>query len=650
MTDSAQTKETFDQLVDSAIKAAHAYYTTGESIMPDSEYDTLIDEIISLKEQYPDWDDRGVTTKVASGAVAAGSVKHPTPMLSMGKQRDRDALAKFAPGMATLVEPKLDGMAVRASYVDGKMILAATRGDGLTGEDITLQVKRGVTGLPVSLGSKFTGDVRGEIYMSDVDFDQANDIRVASGKSAFANPRNATAGTLRDADPDLRIPLSFAAYDVVSDDLTDDSYRSQMDTVSSLGIQTAVQLVEGLADMPVLAALDELESQRPTLGFPIDGAVVKVDSISNRQSLGENSRVPRWAVAFKFAADTAVTTIRDIEMSVGRTGRIGFRFVVDPVFVGGATVTYATAHNAPWIVANDLRIGDRVWIYRSGDVIPRITTPIVADRTSDVVPWEPPTTCPQCGMPLDTSSVVWSCTTPSCSTVGRIVYAASRDCLDIEGLDTAIAEALVDSGMVSDISDLYGLTVEQLTSLHLAENRQVGAKVATKLISSIEASKQQPFHRVLTALGIRSTGRRMSAKLAEHFKTMKNLQAATVADITNIDSLGESKAKDIVAGLASMKDVIESLSNYGLTMSQVESTGPKPLAGGTYVVSGAVPGYTRTTIDERITELGGKVSSSVSKTTTALITNETDTSKAQKAAQLGVKIIDPAEFVAQIDG
>ncbi len=614
--------------------------------MSDEEYDQLIELIAS----HPEWDDRGVTSSVASGALGTSTVKHPTPMLSLGKQADKLALTKIAFGAKLIVEPKLDGMAVRVAYRNGNLELAATRGDGLSGEDITLQVRRGVNGLPTKLSSDFSGDVRGEIFMTDTDFDLANQVRTSSGKRAFMNPRNATAGTLRDSDPDLRIPLSFAAYDVESDELQDDSYQEQMKALSGIGIATACLLVDGLSDMDVLAGVDYLESVRPTLGFPIDGAVVKADSIAKRRELGSNSHVPRWAAAFKYAPDTARTVIRDIEVSVGRTGRLGFRFLVDPVEVGGTTVRYATAHNADWIVANDLRIGDTVWVYRAGDVIPRITTAIVEARTPAIVPWSPPASCPQCGDPLDKSSIIWRCTTPECSTVGRIVYFAERDCMDIEGLDEAISEALVEAGLVRDIADIYDLTVDQLANLSLSNNRQVGTKVAEKLIASIKASKQQPFNRVITALGIRSTGRSVGRWLASSFVNMDNLQRASVQDVAQIDKLGDVKATNIVNGLRDMASVIERLREHGVTMSQAEPTGDNlPLAGQTIVVSGVVPGYTRTSISERIVALGGTVSSSVSKNTTALVTSETTTSKAVKAAELGVRVIAPADFVAMID-
>lgn len=640
-------KQSFLEAVTRAKDAAHSYYTSDTMTMSDAEYDALLDAIEETRSAHPDWDDSGLTTQVAGGVAVDGDVRHPAPMLSMAKATTLDAITQMVAGKGYVVEPKLDGMAVRAEYVDGKLTLAATRGDGMTGEDITLQVRRGIRGLPTQLKMPFTGDIRGEIFMTDADFDEANARRVAGGKRAYVNPRNATSGALRDADPNLVAPMSFAAYDVAG---ASGSYRRTMAEIEALGIRTACNLVPDIGGKSLDEAVELLHQMRPTLGFPIDGAVVKLDSYAERERLGASSRAPRWAVAYKYPADTATTILRDIEISVGRTGRLGFRFVVDPVFVGGSTIQYATAHNADWIVEADLRIGDTVWVYRAGDVIPRITTADLTKRAPDSTPWEPPMECPQCGRVLDTSSVIWRCLSPECSVLGKIIYFCSRDCMDIEGIDTAISEALVSSGLVSTVADIYDLTVDDIANLSLGENRKVGNKVATKIMASIEASKSQPFNRVITALGIRSTGRSVGRWLAAAFVNMENLQMASVADIAQIDKLGDIKATNIVNGLRELADVIARLKAAGLSMEQAQQDNDLPLAGQTFVVSGAVPGYTRTTIAERIEALGGRASSSVSKDTTALITAETTTSKAMKAAQLGIRVIDPTDFVEMIDG
>ncbi|WP_432577617.1 helix-hairpin-helix domain-containing protein [Kineococcus arenarius] len=378
---------------------------------------------------------------------------------------------------------------------------------------------------------------------------------------------------------------------------------------------------------------------------------MKADSLATRRRLGQHTGSPRWALAYKYAPDTAVTTLREIEISVGRTGRLGFRAVLDPVSVGGTTITHVTMHNAPWITERDLRIGDEVWVYRAGDVIPRVTSANLAARPADAQPWVAPTHCPQCGEELDTTSLLWRCHTPSCSIAGALDYWASPDALDIDGIGDAVCVALAESGLATSVADLYDLTLAQWAALPLGvtktgATRTLGELNAAKVLEGLEASKQQPLNRVITGLGIRMTGRSVGRWLASRFGSMDALRAASVEELAAINKLGTIKAQHIADGLARLSPVIDRLAAHGLTMTVPDDGADKPLAGKTYVVSGAVPGYTRTTIAERIEALGGTASSSVSAKTTALVTAETDTAKARKAAQLGIPVIDPAIFAA----
>jgi DNA ligase (NAD+) len=410
---------------------------------------------------------------------------------------------------------------------------------------------------------------------------------------------------------------------------------------------------EGVED--VLAAIKAIEALRPTLGFPIDGSVLKIDSLATRRRLGQRTGSPRWALAYKYAPDTAVTTLRDIEISVGRTGRLGFRAVLDPVAVGGTTITYVTMHNAPWIIERDLRVGDQVWVYRAGDVIPRVTSANLGARSVNAQPWVAPTHCPQCGEELDTTSLLWRCHTPSCSIAGALDYWASSDALDIDGIGTVVCEALAETGLATSVADLYDLTLPQWATLPLGvtetgATRMLGELNAAKIVDGLQASKQQPLNRVITGLGIRMTGRSVGRWLASRFGSMDALRAASVEELAAINKLGTIKAQHIADGLIRLAPVIDRLAAHGLTMAVPSADGgdgaDKPLAGKTYVVSGAVPGYTRTTIAERIEALGGTASSSVSAKTTALVSAETDTAKARKAAQLGIPVIDPTAFAA----
>lgn len=646
-------RASFDEAVAAAQAAAAAYYDTGEATIPDADYDALVERIEAAKTAHPDWDDQGLTEQVAGGASAGGDVVHPEPMLSLGKTKTLADIEQFVARASSpiVVEVKLDGMAVRVEYVDGRLALAATRGNGASGEDVTAQVARGggVSGLPVQLASTWTGEVRGEIYMRDSDFETANANRVAFGKPAFVNPRNATAGSLRKADPDYEAPMSFAAYDATGDEPT---YSARMAAMAALGFRTALSLAphDPAADpAQVVALIEAIEAARPTLGSPIDGAVVKVDSYADRDILGFQSRAPRWATAFKYAADTATTKLLGVEVSVGRTGRLGFRLQLEPVFVGGTTVAFAAGHNAPWLLASDLRVGDTVWVYRAGDVIPRVTTADLALRPAGAVPWEAPDACPQCGEALDRSSLLWRCHTPTCSAAGWLDYWASGEALDVDRLGTSICEALVEEDLASNPADLYDLTVEQLAALPVGVTttgaaRLLGSAIATDIVANLERSKEQPLNRVITGLGIRGTGRSVGRWLAGSFRTMDALRAASVEEIAEIEKLGPIKAQLIVDGLAKLGPMIDRLAAHGLAMAVAETGEEKTLAGRTYVISGSIPGFARAAAQERIEQLGGKASGSVGKATTALITSETTTSKAVKAAQLGVPIIDPAEF------
>ncbi|MFG1606954.1 NAD-dependent DNA ligase LigA [Actinoplanes sp. NPDC049265] len=653
MTDDALTASEFAVAVEQARAAAKSYYDSGDVLMTDADYDALLDRVAAAKQAHPEWDDQGVTTRVAAGASAGGDVRHPVPMMSLGKVTGADEVRAFVEsldGDPCLVEVKLDGLAIRVEYQSGRLVLAALRGDGSTGENVTAQVRRGVTGLPARLGTGWTGEVRGEIYMTVGDFEAASANRVAAGGKAFINSRGAVAGSIRSADRTYETPMTFAAYDI-SGDFT--SHRDRMARATELGFPVAGRLATGEVQVATdaaaaLAAVERIGELRRGLDFPIDGAVLTADLESTRRRLGSGSRTPYWAAAFKYPADTGSTVLRDIEVRVGRTGRISLRAVLDPVFVDGTTITYATLHNPKFVEEQGLAIGQTVAVWRAGDVIPRVTAPI-GEQPHGLTPWTPPETCPQCGEPWDKSSLLWRCHTASCSATNALEYWCSRDAMDVEGAGEALCVALVNAGLATDVADLYSLTAEQLAGLPVGNTKAGGVVLlgqlnAAKVIASLEHSKTQPFNRVITGLGIRMTGRSVGRWLAARFKTMAALRAATVEEIAEIDKMGLIKAQHVIDGLAAMSGVIDRLAAAGVTMSVPETAGDKPLDGKTYVVSGSVPGYTRTTVSERIEQLGGRASGSVSATTTALVTSETTTTKAVKAAKLGIPIIDPAEF------
>jgi DNA ligase (NAD+) len=658
-------RDEFDQAVTHARDAGTAYYAGVTPLMADDEYDQLVARIAATTAAHPDWDSHGVLTEVAVGAPS-GEIRHATPMLSLDKATTPTEVARFIDtldGATALAEVKVDGMAVRVTYRQGRIVQAATRGDGTTGENITAQLLRGngIAGLPTDLLSHWSGDVAGEVFMTHDDFEEANANRVAYGKTAFANPRNAVAGSLRKLDPGYHVPMSFAAYAIGGTDLANtDSYLERMAFAKALGIQTTWSLtIDALppdtparqhTDTDVNTAISAIGAARARLPYPIDGVVVKADDRQVRTRLGNGSRSPRWALAYKFAPDTTFSTLRDIEVAVGRTGRASFRAVIDPVAVDGTTIAFASLHHAAWITGQRLGIGSRVAVVRAGDVIPRVTA-AAGDQPADVQPWEPPRNCPQCDQPWDTSTQLWRCTTPACSVVGRIVYAATRDVWDIDGLGEEIATALVDAGLVSTIADLFDLTVKQLGTLTLG-GRAVGTATAERILAGIAAAKQQPLNRHITALGIRMTGRRVGQWLASRFGSLDALRAATVDELASIEGIGPEKARTIHAGLQEMSDVLDRLVAAGIT-TETEPATPagatdNPLTGKRVVITGTVPGLNRTEAQEAAEALGAIVSGSVSKNTDLVVVGSGNSTRGKlaRAEQLGIATMTAEQFVA----
>ena len=656
-------KEEFDAAVEATVAAASAYYNTDALEMTDSEYDALIERIELSVSEFPEWATEAVTgllESVAAGVSGGvGDVTHPSPMLSLGKvttTSDFDAFLSRIGNVELVTEVKLDGMAVRATYVDGILIQAVTRGDGVSGEDVTSQALQ-ISGLPARLSSPVSFDVRGEVYMTDEDFEIASANRVKSGKSAFVNPRNATAGSLRNTDQKYVAPMSFAAYDVFGEPFDAvDSYRDRMGLLQGFGVTSALSLIsevpEGAHD-----AIARIEELRGGLGFPIDGAVVKVDSFIVRENLGTVSRSPRWAVAWKYAAAEARSVLRAIEVTVGRTGRMALTGLIDPVFVGGATVSRATLHNPAFVEEQGLGIGSPVVVVRAGDVVPRVTG-VLGDAVQAVDAWVAPEVCPQCGEAWNKSSLLWRCETPSCSVVSWIEYFCSRDALDIERVGSSVCEALVESGKASSPADLYVLSEDEWAQLPLGYTakggvRRLGAANAKAIMQELEDSKKQPYNRVLTGLGIRLTGRTVSRWLAREFPSIEVLLAATVEEISAVEGLGAIKAKAIVDGLIERKPVIDRLQGFGLQMrNEVASTENLPLAGKTVVVTGSMTGplssLSRNEMNELIERCGGKASGSVSARTSLLVCGEAGSSKYVKATELGVQIVSPEEFATLI--
>jgi DNA ligase (NAD+) len=699
--------------------AAASYFAGSDLVLDDASYDALIARVTATEAAYPQWRlADSPTGAVAAGMGVVGDVEHSEPMLSLDNVFDEDGLRAWATRLDRVVgrvvnrftvEPKIDGLAIAATYVDGQLQRVATRGDGRTGEDVTSQTRL-VAGLPDELSQPVTLEVRGEVFMTDVDFAHANELRIAHDEPAFANPRSAAAGSLR-AQRVYDVPLSFFAYAIhgLSDDavvavLPGDAaevvvarlpgeamvaglpdaaavggvsevlaagssdeggatHSGAMEFLGRLGVATTAQSSAGLAvcaDIDtVFAAVARLGATRGDLGFGIDGAVIKADLASDRAAAGSGTRAPRWGIAYKFPADTRATKLLAIEVQVGRTGVITPVAVLAPVQVGGVTVTSATLHNFTDLVHRDVRVGDTVFVRRAGEVIPEITGAKLDERPVDAIAFEAPTRCPRCGGEIDQSQKRWRCVNGRvCGAREALAYFTSRDAMDIEGLGDKILDGLIAAGLIADPADLYTLDVPTLAALD-----RMGTISATKLIANIEGSKTKPLGRVLTSLGVRMTGRSMSRRLARHFGTMQALQAATVEELQQVEAVGPERAATIAAELTELAPIIAKLITHGVNMTEADSpalapTDPsaapaarKPLQHPdgrpmTVVVTGAVPGLTRTEGNEAVETLGGKSSSSVSQRTDLVVVGDGAGSKADKAVELGVTVMPAEQFAA----
>lgn len=650
---SKTTHEQYIEMIAAACTAALAYYQDAGLLMADGAYDQLLATIKEYEDAHPD--DvvaHSLFSAVAGGVAQSGDAVHASPMLSLDNCFDADALRDWlgARGCVTFTtEPKYDGLSLAATYRQGRLVRIATRGDGAAGENVTHAAGR-IVGLPNELSEALDIEVRGEVIFTHDDYQAANDARVLSGKKAFVNPRNAAAGTLRAENLDYAVRLSFFAHGHIGLDST--SHSEAMTHLQDLGFgagedQLAIQTHSDVDS--VIAAVDAFSGQRLTLPLDADGIVIKCDQISDQERLGFSSRAPRWGIAFKYPALEATSVLRMVEWTVGRTGRITPRASIDPVFVAGTTVTYATLHNANDIKRKDLRIGDTVLVKRAGEVIPRIEAPIVEKRTGAETIIQAPEHCPRCAAPLDTSDLVWRCTRGrSCGAAEAIRYAASRECLDIEGMGDKLVEQLVEAKLVSDVADLFSLTVASLSGLD-----RMGDTSARKVIDQIAQAKSQPLSRVFCALGVRMTGRSMSRRLARHFLTMAALRTATIEDLTQVDGVGPERAATIREELSDLSSVIERLEAMGVNMTEAPAgaiAAESDIAGKTFVLTGAMSGpleaLSRNDVHALIEGLGAKTSSSVSKKTDYLVCGESSGSKLDKAKTLGVRIISPEDLAA----
>ncbi|MET7596944.1 MULTISPECIES: NAD-dependent DNA ligase LigA [unclassified Streptomyces] len=672
----------YAQAVEEAVKASAAYYTGGTSALDDDAYDRLVRGIAAWEAENPELVlPDSPTGKVAGGAVE-GDVPHTVPMLSLDNVFSAEEFTAWTASVARRighevtrfsVEPKLDGLAMAARYRHGRLTRLITRGDGTAGEDVSHAIGT-VEGLPVRLTEPVTVELRGEVLMTNAQFEHANEVRTAHGGQPFANPRNAAAGTLRARDRAYTVPMTFFGYGLLPVADTDSELAARLGELAHSDLMaeavrlgantpagTAVSALMAETPEEVLARVREIAALRAELPFGIDGIVVKADLAADQRAAGSGSRAPRWAIAYKLPAVEKITRLLDVEWNVGRTGIIAPRAVLEPVEIDGSVITYATLHNPADITRRDLRLGDHVMVHRAGDVIPRVEAPVAHLRTGEEQSIVFPSACPRCGSAIDTGEQRWRCENGrNCHLVASLSYAAGRDQLDIEGLGATRVVQLVEAGLVADLADLFTLTREQLLSLD-----RMGETSTDNLLAALATAKDRPLARVLCALGVRGTGRSMSRRIARHFATMDALRAADAEAMQRVEGIGTEKAPSIVAELAELAPLIDKLAAAGVNMTEPGATPPVaangdteggqaaeeaagPLAGMTVVVTGAMTGalekLSRNQMNELIERAGGRSSSSVSKKTALVVAGDGAGSKRDKAEALGVRLITPAEF------
>ena len=640
----------------------YSYYVLDDPEVPDAEYDRLMRELEGIESGHPELVTPDSPTQRVSGTPQDGfeTVRHRVPMLSLGNAFSEEEVADFQrrvehglerSDIIFAAEPKLDGVAISLTYEDGILTTAATRGDGERGDDVTSNV-RTIRAVPLRLhGEDWPSllEVRGEIYMPRAGFDAFNRRAIETGEKPLVNPRNGAAGSLRQLDPQLtaKRPLAFFAYATATRDKLPDNQFDALARLRDWGfpVNPEVRRVEGLKGC--LDYHKRMAALRPALGYDIDGVVYKVDRFDQQGFLGFISKAPRWALAHKFPAEEEITRLLDIDIQVGRTGALTPVARLEPVFVGGVTVTNATLHNEDEIRRKDIRAGDWVVVRRAGDVIPEVARVVKQRRETDLPEFQMPETCPECGSEVERTEgeAVARCTgaliCPAQIKHG-IRHFATRKAMDIEGLGDRLVDQLVEQGMVHTVADLYQLSFEQIASIE-----RMGGKSAENLLKALEASKKPGLDRLLYALGIREVGEVTAHSLAAHFRSMQAVEEASEEILVEVSDVGPIVAGHVAAFFQQEKNrrVIQALKDAGVDWQPLEETsGAQPLAGETWVLTGALS-MPRIQAKNLLETLGAKVTGSVSAKTSTLLAGEAAGSKLTKARKLGVKTISESEFV-----
>lgn len=653
-------KERIEELTATLTDANYCYYVLDDPTMPDFEYDRLLRELEDLEAAHPELAKADSPTRRVGGAALSQfeKVQHPVPLMSLQDVFSMEELNEFlektmSSGTDLLfsVEPKIDGLSVALEYVNGEFVRGATRGDGNVGEDVTENL-RTIRSIPMKLeNAPARLIVRGEVFMPKKSFEKLNERQEAEGKPLFANPRNAAAGSLRQLDSKLAAKRGLDIYIFniqLIEGVTFKSHTETLEYLKSLKFKVIPQKTLGTI-AKIDAEVAAINERREKMTCDIDGAVIKLDDLALREVLGATAKFPRWAAAYKYPPEIKPTVVEDIVVQVGRTGVLTPKAVVRPVRLAGTTVTNATLHNQDFISQRDIRIGDTVLIRKAGEIIPEILEVDISRRPAESQPYHLPSHCPVCGAAVqkDEDGAFLRCTGVECpAQLSRnIAHFVSRDAMDIEGLGSAIVEALIERELINSPADIYYLTPDDVKSLWKS-----GSKAAQKLIDAIEASKQQDVSRLIYALGIRQVGVKTGKVLASIFGSMDALAEASLEELTAVPDVGEITASSIFDWFRQeqSKHIIQRLRDAGVNFSATRVVSDRRFAGMTFVLTGALSKFTREEATEKIELLGGKASGSVSKKTTYVVVGENAGSKERKARELGIPILSEDEFLNMI--
>ena len=638
-------------------QAGYEYYVLDKPTMSDFDYDHKLRRLEELEAAHPETVTPDSPTRRVGGQPldAFTQVRHQVPLESLQDVFDFQELEAFdqrvkgvVPEAEYVVEPKVDGLSVALEYEDGLFVRGATRGDGQVGEDVTENL-RTVRSIPLKISDAPPRlIVRGEVYMPKKVFHALNEERERRGEALFANPRNAAAGSLRQLDPKVAASrrLDIAVFNI---QWPQEEFSTHLETLDYLR-NKGFKVIPHYSCAQVSQATEritEIGETRETFPFDIDGAVVKVNNLSQRAVLGSTAKFPRWAAAYKYPPEVKPAQVVDIVIQVGRTGVLTPKAVLTPVRLAGTTVTNATLHNQDFISEKDIRIGDTVLVRKAGEIIPEVLSVVEDKRPEGTQPWFLPKTCPVCGAPVerDEDGAHTRCTGAECPAqlLRNLAHFASRDAMDIEGLGIAVVENLVNAQLVKTPGDLYFLNEEDVAQLE-----RMGKRSAKKLLAALEKSKEQDLSRLIYAFGIRQVGQKAGKILAARFQTLENLQNATLEELTAVDDIGEITARNILDWMASpqSRHLIDRLREAGVNMTAAEQGSDRRFEGMTFVLTGTLEKFTRDEASEMIEDRGGKSSGSVSKKTTYVVAGEAAGSKLRKAQELGIPVLTEEEFLA----